>query len=241
MEQQTAPNKVPWLGIIIIVIIILALIQWSQVRGKKSADSLTGDVTNGYSTSTDEFGVGSSVATSSNTAALGAVSTTSPNIKNNMHTIILETSKGTIVFQSYDADAPKTVQNFITLANKGFYNGVTFHRVIENFMIQGGDPTGTGMGGPGYKFADELNPSTASYKAGYVRGTVAMANAGPNTNGSQFFIMHRDTPLPNSYTIFGKVIQGMDVVDAIATTPVDAQDKPLQPITIEKVTVAENK
>jgi cyclophilin family peptidyl-prolyl cis-trans isomerase len=168
-------------------------------------------------------------------------STTNLNPKNNMHNITLETSKGTIVFETYDADAPKTSENFITLANKGFYNGVIFHRVIEGFMIQGGDPTGTGMGGPGYKFADELNPATASYKGGYTRGTVAMANSGPNTNGSQFFIMHKDYPLPNSYTIFGKVIQGMEVVDAIATTPVDGSDKPLSPITINKVAVTENK
>jgi len=126
----------------------------------------------------------------------------------------------------------------ISLAKKGYYNSLIFHRVIEGFMIQGGDPTGTGSGGPGYTFADELNPSTDSYKAGYVRGVVAMANAGPNTGGSQFFIMHKDTPLPHSYTIFGKVISGMDVVDAIATTPVDANDKPLQEVKMTKVTVA---
>ncbi len=158
--------------------------------------------------------------------------------KNFMNTITIETTKGTIVFETYDADAPNTVANFITLAKKGFYDGVIFHRVISGFMIQGGDPTGTGTGGPGYKFADELNPATVSYKTGYVRGTVAMANAGPNTNGSQFFIMHKDTPLPNSYTIFGKVISGMDVVDAIAASQVDGNDKPLEKISMKKVTVA---
>ena len=126
----------------------------------------------------------------------------------------------------------------MTLAGKNFYDGVIFHRVIKGFMIQGGDPTGTGRGGPGYTFADELDPSTPSYKAGYVRGTVAMANAGPNTNGSQFFIMHKDTPLPNAYTIFGKVISGMDVVDAIAESEVDGSDKPLNKIVINKVTIA---
>lgn len=156
-----------------------------------------------------------------------------------MHTISIETSKGTIVFETYDNDAPNTVKNFITLANKGYYNGVIFHRVIEGFMIQGGDPTGTGRGGPGYTFADELNPQTESYKKGYVRGTVAMANAGPNTNGSQFFIMHKDNPLPNAYTIFGHVVSGMEVVDAIATTDTDSGDKPLQPIVMNKVTVSE--
>jgi cyclophilin family peptidyl-prolyl cis-trans isomerase len=148
---------------------------------------------------------------------------------------------GTIVFETYDADAPNTVNNFITLANKGFYNGLIFHRVIEGFMIQGGDPTGIGTGGPGYQFADELNPSTPSYQAGYVAGTVAMANSGPNTNGSQFFIMQADNPLPHLYTIFGKVISGQDVVNAIAAVPVNTNDKPLTPVTMEKVTVEEVK
>ena len=130
--------------------------------------------------------------------------------------ITIITNKGTIVFDTYDADAPNTVNNFITLTNKGFYNGLTFHRVIEGFMIQGGDPTGTGSGGPGYTFADELNSTTPSYQLGYVPGTVAMANSGPNTNGSQFFIMQGNVPLPHSYTIFGHVVSGMDVVNAIA-------------------------
>ena len=172
------------------------------------------------------------------TAAANSTVSTNSTIKNFMHTITIETNKGTIVFETYDADAPKTVANFISLANKGFYNGLIFHRVIQGFMIQGGDPTGSGMGGPGYKFADELNPNSPSYQAGYVRGTVAMANSGPNTNGSQFFIMHKDTPLPHSYSIFGKVISGLDVVDAIASTPVNGADKPLQDIVMTKVTVA---
>ena len=155
-----------------------------------------------------------------------------------MHTITIETNKGTIVIETYDADAPKTVANFISLANKGFYNGLIFHRVIEGFMIQGGDPTGTGMGGPGYKFADELNPNTPSYQAGYVPGTVAMANSGPDTNGSQFFIMQGNTQLPHAYTIFGKVISGMDVVNAIAAVQVNSSDKPLTDVIMTKVTVA---
>jgi cyclophilin family peptidyl-prolyl cis-trans isomerase len=161
--------------------------------------------------------------------------------KNLMNTITIETNKGNIVFETYNADAPKAVENFITLANKGYYNGVIFHRVIKGFMIQGGDPTGTGRGGPGYSFEDELNPSTDSYKAGYKRGVVAMANAGPNTNGSQFFIMHADYALPNSYTIFGKVISGMDTVDAIANTPVAPGDSPIEKVVMKKVTVAEKK
>ncbi|MEK7213864.1 MAG: peptidylprolyl isomerase [Patescibacteria group bacterium] len=162
-------------------------------------------------------------------------------IKNLMHTITIETNKGTIVFETYDMDAPKTVQNFITLAEKNFYNGVIFHRVKKDFMIQGGDPTGTGRGGPGYTFADELDPGTISYKTGYKRGTVAMANAGPNTNGSQFFIMHKDMMLPHNYTIFGKVVSGLETVDKIANSKVDGSDKPLEDISIIKVTVEEKR
>ncbi len=154
--------------------------------------------------------------------------------KSNMVTI--ETNHGKIVIELYTSDAPKTTENFVTLANKGFYDGVIFHRVIKGFMIQGGDPTGTGTGGPGYKFADELNPSTPSYKAGYKKGVVAMANAGPNTNGSQFFIMHEDYPLPNAYTIFGKVISGQEVVDKIANVQTGSNDKPVSPVVMTKVT-----
>lgn len=157
---------------------------------------------------------------------------------NDLHRVTIETNLGTIVFQTYDADAPKAVENFLTLANKGYYNGVIFHRVISGFMIQGGDPTGTGRGGPGYTFEDELDPTSESAKRGYVRGTVAMANAGPNTNGSQFFIMHEDYALPHNYTIFGHVVSGQDVVDKIASVPTDGADKPLQPVTMTTVTTA---
>lgn len=162
---------------------------------------------------------------------------TQVNLKNNMNTITLKTNFGEIKFETYDADAPKTVKNFIDLANKGFYNGLTFHRVIKGFMIQGGDPDGNGTGGPGYQFEDELNPETESYKAGYKKGVVAMANAGPNTNGSQFFVMHEDYPLPNNYTIFGKVVSGQEVVDKIANVAIDSNDKPLEPVVIESVEV----
>jgi cyclophilin family peptidyl-prolyl cis-trans isomerase len=156
------------------------------------------------------------------------------------HTITIKTNMGDISFETYDADAPNTVKNFITLAEKGFYDGVIFHRVIPGFMIQGGDPTGTGTGGPGYSFADELNPNTDSYKAGYKKGVVAMANAGPNTNGSQFFIMVSDYPLPNSYTIFGKVISGQNVADAISEVPTNSSDLPNSKVIMEKVTVADS-
>ena len=156
---------------------------------------------------------------------------------NTTHMVTIDTNYGTIVFETYDADAPNTVANFIKLAEKGFYNGVIFHRVIKGFMIQGGDPTGTGTGGPGYTFADELNPDTSSYKAGYKKGVVAMANAGPNTNGSQFFIMAADYPLPNNYTIFGKVVSGQDVVDTIDNVQTGANDKPVTPVVMKSVTV----
>lgn len=158
-------------------------------------------------------------------------------INNVKHQVTLKTSQGDIVFETYDNDAPKTVQNFVDLAGKNFYNGVIFHRVIKGFMIQGGDPTGTGMGGPGYKFDDELNPATPSYQAGYKKGVVAMANAGPNTNGSQFFIMLEDVPLQKDYTIFGKVISGQEVVDKIGSLPTDKNDRPLDPPKIESVIV----
>jgi cyclophilin family peptidyl-prolyl cis-trans isomerase len=156
-----------------------------------------------------------------------------------LNTIAIETNHGKIVFQTYNDDAPKTVENFITLAKKGFYDNLIFHRVIKGFMIQGGDPTGTGMGGPGYKFADEINPNSALYRTGYKKGVVAMANSGPNTNGSQFFIMLADTPLPPSYTIFGHVISGQEVVDEIGDVKTGTNDKPEESVVMKKVTVAE--
>lgn len=155
-------------------------------------------------------------------------------------TAVIQTNKGTIRFELLEADAPKTTENFITLAQRGYYDGVIFHRVIQGFMIQGGDPTGTGRGGEsawGGRFNDEINRSSEVYQRGYKAGTVAMANAGPNTNGSQFFIMHADYGLPPSYTIFGRVTEGQEVVDAIATTAKDRNDKPLSEVKMEKVTI----
>jgi cyclophilin family peptidyl-prolyl cis-trans isomerase len=155
-------------------------------------------------------------------------------------TAVIQTNHGTIRFELLEEDAPNTTENFITLAERGYYNGIIFHRVIKGFMIQGGDPTGTGRGGEsawGRRFADEIDPTSAVYRRGYKAGTVAMANAGPNTNGSQFFIMHVDYPLPPNYTIFGRVTQGQDVVDAIASTPTDAGDRPRSPVTMEQVTI----
>jgi len=149
------------------------------------------------------------------------------------YTATVETSAGTMVADLFAGDAPATVNNFVFLAREGFYDGVIFHRVIEGFMIQGGDPTGTGRGGPGYQFKDE------PVKRKYNRGTLAMANAGPNTNGSQFFVMHRDYPLPPNYTIFGALRSGEDVLDAIATAKTGAQDRPVEPVSITSVTIEE--
>jgi cyclophilin family peptidyl-prolyl cis-trans isomerase len=155
-------------------------------------------------------------------------------------TAVIETNKGTIRVELLEEEAPKTTENFITLAQRGYYDGIIFHRVIKDFMIQGGDPTGTGRGGEsawGGRFNDEINRSSQVYQTGYKKGTMAMANAGPNTNGSQFFIMHVDYPLPPSYTIFGRVTEGQDVVDAIATTPTGPGDRPIQDVKMEKVTI----
>ena len=155
-------------------------------------------------------------------------------------TAVLQTNKGTIRFELLESDAPKTTENFIQLAERGYYDGIIFHRVIKGFMIQGGDPTGTGRGGAsaaGGRFNDEINPSSEVYKRGYKAGTVAMANAGPNTNGSQFFIMHADYSLPPSYTIFGRVTEGQDVVNTIATSQTDRNDRPASEVKMEKVTI----
>ena len=153
--------------------------------------------------------------------------------------ITLQTNKGEIKFETYSEEAPNTVQNFVSLANKGFYDGIIFHRIIDGFMIQGGDPTGTGRGGPGYSFNDEINPSSKIYESGYLKGIIAMANAGPNTQGSQFFIMVSDYPLPTLYTIFGKVISGQEIADIISLVEKDSNDKPIKDVIIEKVLISE--
>ncbi len=153
---------------------------------------------------------------------------------------VIETDHGSIEIEFYRNDAPKTVENFVQLAKRGYYNGVLFHRVISGFMIQGGDPTGTGSGGEsiyGAKFNDEINKDAEIYKTGYKRGVVAMANAGPNTNGSQFFIMHKDGSLPPAYTIFGHVIKGIETVDKIASQPTGPRDRPKTDIPMKKVTI----
>jgi peptidyl-prolyl cis-trans isomerase B (cyclophilin B) len=143
----------------------------------------------------------------------------------------LHTNHGAIEVELFDEDAPKTVENFLKLARDGFYDGVVFHRVIPDFMIQGGDPTGTGMGGPGYTFEDEFNAHKVE------RGALAMANAGPNTNGSQFFIVTTEAApwLDGKHTVFGRVTGGLTAVDAIEGLDTDAQDKPREPAVIERV------
>ena len=146
----------------------------------------------------------------------------------------LQTNHGAIELELYPDAAPKTVGNFVKLSREGFYDGVGFHRVIPDFMIQGGDPTGTGSGGPGYQFEDEFNEHKV------VRGALAMANAGPNTNGSQFFIVTADACpwLDGKHTVFGQVTSGMDVVDEISNVDTDAGDKPRDAVTIDRVELA---
>jgi cyclophilin family peptidyl-prolyl cis-trans isomerase len=165
-------------------------------------------------------------------------------------TAVIETSMGTIECELYRSDAPKTVENFVTLAEKKYFDGVTFHRVSKGFVIQGGDPTGTGTGGKsiyGKEFADELNPATPSFKAGYMKGVLAMANRGPNTNTSQFFVMLRDTPsMPKNYTIFGKVTKGMEIVEKIGEVEIVPQmgpndGKPKVPVVMKKVRIRAGK
>jgi len=148
-----------------------------------------------------------------------------------MSTAKMHTTAGTIELELFDDDAPKTVENFRKLSADGFYDGIIFHRVIRDFMIQGGCPQGTGTGGPGYTFEDEINPHKI------VRGALAMANAGPNTNGSQFFIVTTDAApwLDGKHTVFGQVTEGMDAVDAIEGTPTGAGDRPVDPPKIESV------
>jgi cyclophilin family peptidyl-prolyl cis-trans isomerase len=158
---------------------------------------------------------------------------------------VIETDKGAIELEFFAADAPKAVENFRLLAEHGYYDGLTFHRIVKGFMIQGGDPTGDGTGGQsawGVPFADEIKEESALYRGGYRRGLVAMANSGPNTNGSQFFILQADYPLPPRYVIFARVTAGMDAVDALASTPTTmgadgGMSRPLTPPIIKKVTI----
>ncbi len=162
------------------------------------------------------------------------------NLTNKMnYEITLKTNKGDITFETFYDLAPNTVDNFISLTEDGFYDDLTFHRVIEGFMIQGGCPEGTGRGGPGYTFDDEIDTEAEVYQGGYDQGVVAMANSGPNTNGSQFFIMVKDYPLPPQYTIFGKVIDGQDVADQISKVDTDRADNPEEDVVIKSILIEE--
>ena len=158
---------------------------------------------------------------------------------NKTYTAEINTTSGLMTVELFTDIAPNTVNNFVSLSEDGYYNNIIFHRVIKDFMIQGGDPSGTGHGEmgkyPGYEFEDELNNPMP-----YEKGILAMANRGPNTNGSQFFIMHTDYPLPYQYTIFGKVTQGLDVIDQIAMIETDASDKPLNDVIINSITIKDN-
>ena len=158
---------------------------------------------------------------------------------NKTYTAEINTTSGLMIVELFTDIAPNTVNNFVVLSEDGYYNNIIFHRVIKDFMIQGGDPSGTGHGEmgkyPGYEFGDELNNPMP-----YEKGILAMANRGPNTNGSQFFIMHTDYPLPYQYTIFGKVTEGLDVIDQIAMIETDSSDKPLNDVIINSITIKNN-
>jgi len=225
-------NKRIIVGILILIIIGIGLATYFRISHLKNNQP-------------DNNIIVSNTSPTSTPTSTEATSTINQNKKMNYHVVTLKTNLGEIQIQTFDSDAPKTVNNFTTLAGKGFYNNLIFHRVIKGFMIQGGDPfcgvskdSGIcGTGGPGYQFEDELSPATASYKAGYEKGVVAMANSGPNTNGSQFFIMLENNNLPHNYTIFGKVIKGQEVVDAIGNVKTDQNDRPITPVIIQSVTV----
>jgi cyclophilin family peptidyl-prolyl cis-trans isomerase len=190
-------------------------------------------INEGYSTSS----IGSLPSAVSSTQAMTASSADSSiKLLSGKHTVVLHTSQGDITLELNADIAPKTVTNFVTLSKQGYYDNLTFHRVIPSFMIQGGDPSGNGTGGHsifGDEFDDEIDAASATYKTGYKKGVIAMANRGPNTNGSQFFIMEKDYPLPPNYTIFGHVTVGQNVVSKIAAVERDGSDRPLTPVTFK--------
>ena len=220
---------------ILIVLVILGFGIWFFAKGNKTEENIIND-NSAVEALTEEQAVANTPEEE--------VTTKDTNKKTTMAT--LNTNMGDIKIEFFEKDAPKTVENFKKLANEKFYDGIKFHRVIKGFMIQAGDPLTKdeskasmwGTGGPGYKFADEIDPNSDLYtKMGYKKGVMAMANSGPNTNGSQFFIMHKDVPLPHNYSIFGKVISGIEVVDMIASSKTNPSDRPIDDILIVKVTV----
>jgi len=241
-------NQTTWIvgGGVLIVAVSFVLYFLS---GDAVPRTITPEITINEETMTDKATTTEDQQSGDKNAATGTVSQApasepkteaKPQVAPESQQVLLKTSMGDMTIKLYAADAPKTVANFLKLSGEGFYNGVRFHRVIKGFMIQGGDPLSKddtmqarwGTGGPGYKFADEINAGSALYQKGYKKGVVAMANSGPNTNGSQFFIMHADYALPPLYAIFGEVTSGLDVVEKIGNVATDANDRPLTPVTI---------
>lgn len=196
----------------------------------------TGTTTDQYNYGTDSSSSSQTDMTPSSSSSTGSDWTWDGQLLKGKHVATLQTSKGDITLELDADNAPKTVTNFLALASSGYYDNLTFHRVIPGFMIQGGDPSGNGTGGKsiyGEMFEDEINPNSVLYKAGYKTGVIAMANRGPNTNGSQFFIMDKDYPLPPNYTIFGHVTKGQDVVRTIANVDRDDADMPTTKVTFK--------
>jgi cyclophilin family peptidyl-prolyl cis-trans isomerase len=226
------------IGIVVVVVIVAVVYALAGMNKGEQNSQTNNDV---YNTATQP------VATTTGDSTGNIASSTNTNTKMKAeYKVKMETNKGVIELVLDTNIAPNTVANFLKLANSGFYNGVKFHRVIKDFMVQAGDPQSKddklvdmwGTGGPGYKFADEIfDPAT--YRNGYKRGVLAMANSGPNTNGSQFFIMHKDVALPPNYTIFGHVISGIETVDAIANVKTNTNDRPVDPVVISKIIIEE--
>lgn len=221
-------NKWLVVGIAIVLVFVIGFALYGRAQEPKTQ-------TDAYSTNNESI----QNVLSEETTPLPTKGQPSMNIDpKKTYTATIETDQGNIVIALTADKTPITVNNFVTLSRKNFYNGTIFHRVIKGFMIQGGDPKGTGAGGPGYTFDDE------PFDGEYTRGTIAMANAGPNTNGSQFFIMHADYPLPKNYVIFGNVTSGLDVVDKIATAPVTTgpsgeNSSPVNPVKVTSITIEE--
>ncbi|MFH1244593.1 MAG: peptidylprolyl isomerase [bacterium] len=211
---------------IVLGVIALALVTWIVVKPSKPNPTISPSPSAQLST----IEKGSSPMPSSTTKQY--LQATQVIQAGKTYTATIKTSVGDITV-GLSQDTPITTNNFVFLAKEGFYNDIIFHRVIPGFMIQGGDPTGTGTGGPGYKFADE------KFSGEYKRGTIAMANSGANTNGSQFFIMHADYALPPNYVIFGQTISGLDIVDKIATAQTGPNDRPVNPVSIKSIEITE--
>ena len=216
---------------IVLATILLALVTWVVI--KPSNTTLTSSPSPSAQLSTIEKGSSPMPSVINNVKGAKQYKQAEQVIQSGKsYTVIIKTIAGDITVE-LSLDTPITTNNFVFLAQEKFYDGVIFHRVIPGFMIQGGDPTGTGSGGPGYKFADE------KFSGEYKRGVVAMANSGPNTNGSQFFIMHADYPLPPNYVIFGMTKSGLDVVDKIASGKTGPSDRPLEPVSIKSIDISE--